>query len=84
MLGPPARGHRVNSTVTAREQFSGASGGAPAGTEGEAVCAPTTRRRRAVNVISASPSGNKGRLATQRGVAGATVTRSTLPGRSGN
>jgi hypothetical protein len=40
MLGPPARGHRVNSTVTAREQFSGASGGAPAGTEGEAVCGP--------------------------------------------
>jgi hypothetical protein len=50
--------------VTAREQFSGASGGAPADTEGEAVWSPPTQPRRAVNVISASPSGHRRQRAT--------------------
>jgi|SRR5215210_7430556 hypothetical protein len=56
-------GHRIYPTLTARAQFSGASGGAPAATEGEAICSSLTQPRRAVNVhlrvIPASPIGHR-------------------------
>jgi len=47
------------STVTARERFAGASGGAPVDTEGEAVSGPVYPARRAANVTSEPPSSHR-------------------------
>jgi hypothetical protein len=46
VLGPPRKRSPQLSTVTALERFAGASGGAPTGTEGEAVCGPDYPARR--------------------------------------
>ena len=58
VLGPPRSGHR-SYHGDGHERFAGASGGAPTDTEGEAVSGPNYPARRAINVMSEPPSGQR-------------------------